>query len=209
MSFRYKGRLMSRALRSRASFSASVEYRQSKLAEMGLSKSPMAVGERFCRDCSVRSLAGDFEFSESNKSPFSFAFRRSLGSKTLELFFFGRDVGLFLCDTPFSTTFSTAFWSPSLPKLPSVLSHTYTSPLLRAFSASPCESVLGLACLGSKGLNRQPMTTPLSVIPEMIHVAPFQLYTVNSFSHRGAKTKAPIPEPHTATPVAKARRFSK
>ena len=61
----------------------------------------------------------------------------------------------------------------------------------------------------TKGLNVAPQTTPLSMIPAMIHMDPFQPYRSRSPTDNGAKTKVPTPDPHDAIPVARALRFSK
>ena len=58
-----------------------------------------------------------------------------------------------------------------------------------------------------RGLRRVDTTTPLRQIPEMIHIAPFQVYSSIRNSVKGANTNPPTPLPHTAIPVASARFF--
>ena len=70
----------------------------------------------------------------------------------------------------------------------------------------------GLITLGNLLFQRSkqgPRTPPLRALPAIIQVAPFQPYILSNISQRVAKMNIPIPDPQTATPVAKALRFSK
>lgn len=61
----------------------------------------------------------------------------------------------------------------------------------------------------SKGLNSAPKTQQFSTKPAVTSIAPCQPNVVTIHSVMGASRKVPMPDPHTAIPVAKARFFSK
>ena len=61
----------------------------------------------------------------------------------------------------------------------------------------------------SRGRSSIAMGIPFKTIAEIIHMAPFHVYSSIRNSLSGANTKPPIPLPHTAIPVANARFFLK
>lgn len=101
----------------------------------------------------------------------------------------------------------------SFSAAPPLAAFSSSASLSNEFSTAPPPSPFSVSCFPpaelSSGLKTAPHTTTLRMTPPRISKAPRQPNSCSSSSVMGAMRKVPNPDPHTARPVAKARRFSK